>query len=149
MKSTFLAASVAVGVLTICGCSSGNQNSANATASPALATVTNGEMIFQTGKDSAGKQITAAKPPLRPSCAACHNANGSGGVKFKDGAVSADLRYAALVTKQKTPYTLTLLQRAISTGVDNEGKPLDAVMPHWRLSKTDLHDVAVYVSTLK
>jgi hypothetical protein len=59
--------------------------------------------------------------------------------------VSADLRYKGLVIEQKHPYTLALLERAISTGVDNEGKPLDRVMPRWRMSKRDLHDVAQFV----
>jgi mono/diheme cytochrome c family protein len=65
------------------------------------------------------------------------------------GAVSADLRHAAMVTNQKHPYTLAMLERTISTGVDNEGVKLNPVMPRWRLSKTDLHDVAAYVMTLK
>ncbi len=61
------------------------------------------------------------------------------------GAVSADLRHAALVTSQQHPYTLALLERAISTGIDDDGKPLNPVMPRWKLSKQDLHDVAYYV----
>lgn len=107
----------------------------------------NGRDIFLTGKDVDGVQITAAKPPLRPYCAACHRASGAGHVKLPDGAVSADLRQKALVTDQKHPYTLVLLERAISTGVDNDGNALDPVMPHWTLSKRDLHDVAWYVLT--
>ena len=59
--------------------------------------------------------------------------------------MSADLRYRALVTQQKHPYTMPTLERAISTGLDNEGKPLDHVMPHWQLSPRDLHDIAEYV----
>lgn len=106
----------------------------------------NGRAIFMTGRDLAGHQIAASRPPLRASCMACHNANGSGGVHLPDGAVSADLRHKALVTDQHPPYTLRLLERAISTGVDNQGEKLDPVMPRWRLSKTDLHDVALYVS---
>ena len=109
----------------------------------------NGRAIFLTGRDAAGVAIRAAKPPLRPSCAACHRADGSGGLKLPGGAVSADLRHAAMVTHQKHPYTIALLQRAIAKGVDNEGKPLDAVMPRWRLSEADLHDVAAYVMGLK
>lgn len=92
-------------------------------------------------------KIVAAKPPMRAYCAACHGANGAGGVHFADGAVSADLRHKALVTDQSHPYTIALLERAISTGVDNDGKPLDPVMPHWKLSRRDLHDVAWYVLT--
>lgn len=111
----------------------------------AEASVDNGKLIFQTGRDSAGKQITAEKPPLRPYCAACHGTKGAGGVKLPDGAVSADLRYSALVTGQKHPYTLSLLERAITTGVDNDGKTLDPVMPRWRLSAGDLTDVAAYI----
>lgn len=107
----------------------------------------NGQSIFQTGIDSDGQRITAAKPPLRPSCAACHGADGAGGVHLPGGAVSADLRHSALVVGQKHPYTLALLERAITTGIDNDGQPLNPVMPRWRLSTRDLHDVATYVLT--
>jgi mono/diheme cytochrome c family protein len=107
----------------------------------------NGRSIFLTGKDVDGVQITAAAAPLRPYCAACHGANGAGGVHLPGGAVSADLRHRALVTQQRHPYTLALLERAISTGVDNDGKPLDPMMPRWELSARDLHDVASYVLT--
>ncbi len=109
--------------------------------------IANGRSIFLTGKDSAGVQISAQPPPLMPSCAACHRANGSGGVHLPNGAISADLRHNALVTQQKPPYTLALLERAISTGVDNQGETLNQVMPRWKLSKRDLHDVAEYVLT--
>ncbi len=121
------------------------------TAAVANATspMANGRAIFLTGRDLAGRPIGAQRAPMRSSCAACHRADGSGGVHLPGGAVSADLRHAALVTHQKHPYTLALLERAISTGVDNEGKTLHPMMPHWRLSKTDLHDVAAYVQTLK
>lgn len=110
--------------------------------------VENGRLIFQTGKDYQGVQIVAQPPALYPRCAACHRANGAGGMHFPDGAVSADLRHSALA-QPPHPYTLRLLERAISTGIDNDGKPLDKVMPHWKLSARDLHDVSAYVLTLK
>jgi len=90
-------------------------------------------------------QIAAYQRPLFNRCSACHRADGSGGVHFADGSVSADLRYRALVTHQQHRYTLSLIERAISVGVDNEGKPLAKVMPRWHLSQRDLHDVALYV----
>ncbi len=111
------------------------------------ASTDNGQLIFQTGKDRDGTQIVAAKPPLRPSCAACHGMNGAGGIHLPGGAVSADLRHSALVLGQKHPYTIALLERAISTGVDNDGQPLNPVMPHWKLTARDLRDVATYVYT--
>jgi len=109
--------------------------------------IANGQSIFHTGRDSSGVQIVARPPALYPKCAACHHDDGSGGVHLPGGAVSADLRYKALVTDQKHPYTLALLERAISTGIDNEGQPLNKIMPRWKLSNTDLHDVAYYVLT--
>jgi len=105
----------------------------------------NGRSIFMTGRDLAGARISASPRPLRPSCMACHHVDGSGGVHLPGGAVSADLRHKALVNAQHTPYTTTLLERAISTGVDNEGEKLNPLMPRWQMSKTDLHDVALYV----
>jgi mono/diheme cytochrome c family protein len=110
--------------------------------------IANGRAIFQTGKDLAGVQTVAQHPPLYERCAACHRADGSGGVHFSDDALSADLRHSALMFGQKHPYTLALLERAISTGIDNDGKKLDPVMPRWKLSPRDLHDVSQYVLKL-
>lgn len=111
------------------------------------AALANGRAIYLTGIDASGTHIAAKPPAQRPSCAACHMPTGAGGVHFPDGAVSADLRHAALVTHQKPPYTLALLERAVSTGIDNDGDKLDPVMPRWVLSQRDLHDVAYYVLT--
>lgn len=128
-----------------------NQSSGSASAQPmprptlVYSSIANGRAIFDTGKDLDGVKIVAQPATLFNSCEACHRADGSGGRHFMDGAVSADLRHEALVVQQKHPYDLALLERAISTGIDNEGKPLDKVMPHWRLSKRDLHDVGQYV----
>lgn len=106
----------------------------------------NGRAIFTTGQDLEGGRIKASPAPLKEACIECHRANGSGGIKFPEQHVaSADLRHKALVLDQKHPYTVSLLMRAISTGVDNEGQKLSPVMPHWRMSQRDLHDVAVYV----
>jgi mono/diheme cytochrome c family protein len=112
-----------------------------------VAAISNGQSIFQTGRDSGGTQIVAQPRALFPSCAACHRVNGSGGVHLPGGAVSADLRYKSLVSRQTPPYTIALIERAVSTGIDNRGQSLNPVMPRWTLSKRDLHDVAYYVLT--
>jgi mono/diheme cytochrome c family protein len=139
---------VIMGVCAAVGCARSGNSESSASPSP-MQTVPadNGQLIFQTGRDQDGKQIVAAKPPLRPSCAACHGGNGVGGIHLPGGAVSADLRHSALVLGQKHPYTVALLERAISTGIDNDGQPLNPVMPHWKLTARDLHDVATYVYT--
>ncbi len=138
---------VCLAAAALAGCS---QFGTSKNATPASTSAyKNGRAIFLTGKDAAGFRVLAERPPLRTSCAACHGRNGAGGVHLPGGAVSADLRYKALVVDQKHPYTLTSLERAISTGIDNAGNPLDPVMPHWRMTGRDLHDVAEYVLTLK
>jgi|SRR5271165_1147362 len=156
VRAAWLAATV---VLTASGCTNAAQlASSSATGSPMAASspltppnppaktaLANGLAIFRSGKDLAGRAIVARPPALYPSCAACHGANGAGGMHLPGGAVSADLRHHALVVAQKHPYTLALLERAISSGVDNEGGALNKVMPRWQMSQQDLHDVAQYV----
>lgn len=122
-------------------------SAARVAAATAPSPLANGKAIFMTGRDLQGHRIAAVPPAMMPSCAACHHADGSGGLHLPGGAISADLRHRALVTEQKPPYTIALLGRAISKGVDNQGKPLNRVMPRWHLSARDLHDVAQYVLT--
>ena len=139
--------------LLIAGCSSGKAHSSGsqpvASGAKSVSPLENGRDIFQTGRDSSGHPIIATRRPLRSSCAACHQPNGAGGIHVADHAISADLRHKALVTNQKPPYTMQLLERAISSGIDNTGQPLNTVMPRWKMSSRDLHDVAEYVLTLK
>ena len=118
----------------------------SASVASAGSSTANGRAIFQTGRDLAGIRIAASPRPLAPTCAVCHHANGAGGVHFPGGAVSADLRHRSLAT-MRPPYSIALLERAISKGIDNQGQRLSPVMPRWRLSKNDLHDVAQYVLT--
>jgi mono/diheme cytochrome c family protein len=158
-RATHLAISVALSSLGLAACAPGTGGSAASSPSPTMATearpmmvmtppaLANGRAIFMTGRDLAGVAIGAKIAPLKPSCAACHRTDGSGGVKLPGGATSADLRHKALVTAQHRPYTLALLERAISTGIDNEGKPLDPVMPRWTMSRDDLRSVASFVLT--
>src|SRR5665213_342568 len=118
------------GLLALAACSAPRDNSAQPAAtavtlaSPGGIAATragaNGRAIFQTGKDLSAVQIVAQPSTVYQSCAACHRADGSGGLHLSGGAVSADLRHKAIVTAQKHPYTVDSLARAISTGVDNE-----------------------------
>jgi cytochrome c oxidase subunit II len=146
-------------VLLVAGCAQSQPqatslSSASAVIAPATSSgapddsaLANGKAIFLTGVDLKGARITASPAPLMSSCVGCHHADGSGGVHLPGGAVSADLRYTTLVTNQHPPYTIPLLERTISKGIDNTGQPLNRVMPRWHMSPTDLHDVAQYVLT--
>jgi mono/diheme cytochrome c family protein len=129
-------------------CANNSAQTQRAATAAKVGATANGRLIFLSGKDSQGFRINALHPPLRPSCAACHGANGAGGVHLPGGAVSADLRRKALAAV-KPAYTLQSLERAISTGVDNQGKSLNPVMPRWKMTSRDLHDVAEFVQTLR
>lgn len=132
--------------LALVGCGVYSKPAAAPSHNPAMAdALANGRAIFMTGRDLAGRRIAAFPRPLGSSCMQCHRANGAGGVHLPGGAVSADLRHKALISEQDHPYTVALLERAISTGIDNDGDKLNPVMPRWKMSKTDLHDVAEYV----
>lgn len=147
---TFLCLAAIAAVIPACASQGTNSGPIAAPTAPRhVSALSNGQDIFQTGKDAYGTQIIAQRKPLKSSCAACHRPNGMGGIQFPNGPMSADLRHKSLVIDQKPPYTLALVERAISKGIDNQGKPLDPVMPRWKLSKRDLHDVASYVLTLK
>ena len=45
------------------------------------------------------------------------------------------------------PWTIQIFERAISMGADNNGDRLNPVMPRWLMSKRDLRDIALYIST--
>lgn len=150
MRTCRAAIASSIACLVVVACARQAQQANHPATSAPQATsnsIGNGRAIFQTGTDLDGVQITAQTAPLYNRCAACHRANGSGGMHMPDGAVSADLRRKALTTGQRHPYTLALLERAVTTGIDNDGQRLDQVMPRWKLSPRDLHDVAEYVLT--
>jgi len=135
-----------IAALALAACASQKPAAPSPAAPPRVDPLANGRAIFMTGRDLQGNRIIASPRPYKTSCVQCHRADGSGGMHLPDGAVSADLRHHALVNEQRHPYTIALLERAISTGMDNEGERLNPIMPRWRMSKTDLRDVATYVS---
>ncbi len=122
------------------------------------AAIANGRSIFFIGKDMSGERIRTATPSrYYQSCAVCHNPDGAGGVQLADGAVSANIGPHAHMLDQMapmgamkgkmTPWTVALLERAISTGLDENGEKLNPVMPRWKMSQRDLHDISLYVFT--
>ncbi len=124
----------------------------------------NGRSIYYSGKDLRGVRIRSSDPQrVYQSCAVCHQPTGAGGVRLADGAISAALGPQAHMrdsmgteTSSNTmpgmsaaqpSWTLDEYERAISQGVDTMGMTLSPVMPRWKMSKRDLHDIALYVLT--
>src|SRR5258706_264244 len=71
--------------------------------------------------------------------------------------VMADITYPTLAKplgasppwyKARAPYTDALLARAITQGLDSSGQQLDASMPRWVLSESELQDLLKYLKRL-
>jgi hypothetical protein len=64
---------------------------------------------------------------------------------------ASDIRYSSLTSGigDEKPYTDELIKRAITEGLDPEGKKLDPPMPVWQMSGEDQNDLLDYLKTLK
>jgi len=118
----------------------------------------NGERIYFTATSNSGKPIISSIGTMTMrggmmSCAACHGADGKGGrgrtMMWTFDA--PDIRYSTLtaVRENETQYTDELIKRAITQGVDADGKRLESPMPVWQMSGEDQNDLIEYLKTLK
>jgi len=121
----------------------------------------NGEQIYYTGVNAKTGPIPRVGGPMwvqmgGTGCVACHGIQGRGGVPVMMGtAIPADIRYEALIKgeyehgKKETPYTDSLIKRAITEGLDPDGHALDWTMPRWQVSDADFADLLAYLKTLQ
>jgi len=118
----------------------------------------NGERIYFTATSNSGKPIISSIGAMTMrggmmSCAACHGADGKGGrgrmMMWTFNA--SDIRYSSLTSGigDEKPYTDELIKRAITEGLDSEGKKLENPMPVWQMSVEDQNDLLDYLKTLK
>lgn len=105
----------------------------------------NGEEIFLTGRSSSGGRVYSNFGMMRVGCANCHGADGAGGLVLPDGTESADIRAKSLA---KEGMTEADVRRAITEGVDEEGKLLSEYMPRWTMDERELTDLMAYLKTL-
>lgn len=115
----------------------------------------NGQRIYQTGRNPNGQMIGRSSIPVSEGalmmggggCASCHGANGRGStVTMMMGYLEApDVTYRSLTNEG---YTDARIYRAIRYGIDENGKPLDAAMPRWQMSETEVRDVVAYLKEL-
>jgi len=122
-----------------------------------------GKLIYTTGRGAVGRLLyfrllTAGERALPATgivCANCHGADGKGG--REGNIVMADITYGTLSrplpasppwNKARAAYTDALLARAITRGLDSSGQQLDASMPRWILSESELEDLLKYLKHL-
>ncbi len=121
----------------------------------------NGERIYDTGVSAKTGPVRTTGGPMwmqmhGAGCVTCHGVHGRGGVPVMMGtAIPPDIRYEALISgeyepgEKGTPYTDPLIKRAITEGLDADGKPLDRTMPRWQMSEADMHDLLEYLKSLR
>jgi hypothetical protein len=119
--------------------------------------VARGEWIFRTGTDLDGRPIPyEGGMPMRMACANCHGVEGHGlrTMMF----VSPDITYGNLTDPagmvepdggRGPRYTDDLIRRAVTKGIDAEGKPLAWPMPRWPLADREWQDLLAYLKTLR
>ena len=98
---------------------------------------------------AAGTSATepVGKELYQTNCAACHGANGAGGLNI-GSATSADLRSPDLETTYNN--SDALISRAILTGKDQSNQDLDPVMPRFqgKLTQDQVTQIISYLKTL-
>lgn len=118
--------------------------------------VARGEWLYQTGSDPASGPIPfSGGMMMRMSCAACHGADGHGlrTPMFVSPNITARnlTNPAGMVEPDGTrgpTYTDAQITRAITQGLDAEGRPLAWPMPRWHMTDRQLDDLLAYLKTL-
>jgi mono/diheme cytochrome c family protein len=115
-----------------------------------------GEWAFRTGTDVDGRAIPyAGGMMMRMACADCHGRDGHG--LRMPMFLSPDITYRNLTDPagmlepdgyRGHTYTDDLIRRAVTQGIDAEGKPLAWPMPRWRLTDHQWDDLLAYLKTL-
>lgn len=126
-----------------------------------------GKIIYTKGRGASGAPVSyrllGAGNGLLPAkgigCATCHGPGGKGATEgAREGdIVVADITYATLARplpaappwyRSRDAYTADTLGRAITQGLDASGNQLDATMPRWVLSESELQDLLQYLQRL-
>jgi len=120
-----------------------------------------GKLLYETGKSASGGTVTAqispelSVPAADHPCIRCHLENGTGGLE--GGVTIPDITWHRLTAahgtldaygKLRSAYDQTTLISAIRKGTDASGKPLDPIMPRYRLSDADVADLIDYLRVL-
>ena len=125
--------------------------------------VSNGERSYFTGSSASGSPINAVggdghmNMHMRmhgTGCVSCHGVEREGSRLWPQFWVKAPaLTVEALFSDDHTDdghgdhgsYDVKSLRRAITDGVSPAGKRLDAAMPRWSMSQSDLDDLIAYL----
>ncbi len=115
-------------------------------------TPSNGYTIYTMEYNSLGEKINFTDGPdwlavQGGGCAVCHGLDGAGGKNVPNcTATPPNITYQEL--KGNYLNNDTLIARAITHGIDENGEELDTCMPRWQLEQNDLGELIAYLKTL-
>lgn len=114
-----------------------------------------GEMIFTKGVGASGHHVAFTKGSDRfnaqpGGCANCHGPDGMG-KRVSDKVTFPPIRYCDLcmpMDGKPAMYDENALRKAIVLGVNEEGNPLDDIMPRWQLTDVEFAALVDYLKAL-
>lgn len=122
-----------------------------------------GKRIYFDGESSSGSDITAVvandgttvQASVLP-CASCHGDDGQG--RPEGAVIPSDVRWSSLTKRygrttaggrRHPPYAERTMARAIESGVDSAGTPLDPTMPRYAMSREDMESLVAFMKRLE
>ena len=114
----------------------------------------NGERIYFTSTSKSGDPITytGGVMMMRLACVNCHGLEGHGGTvrMIMYSFDVPNITWPVLTSAEDHPaYIENSLKKAITTGIDPAGNRLEAPMPVWQMSDSDLNNLLAFIKTLK
>lgn len=113
-----------------------------------------GKRLYREGRLTSGAPVPAVTMGDVPfdgaACASCHGRSGMGTGEGgqRTPPLAAPVLFAPEVRHRRPAYTEQTLARAIVAGVDAGGRPLDPLMPRFRLEPADVDALVAYLATL-
>ena len=120
-----------------------------------------GQQLYERGTSASGAAVSASIGPGAPvagsvlPCANCHGLNGLG--RAEGSIVPANVTCDALTKpygitradgRTRQPYTERLVKRAITMGLDPDGRALHQAMPRYTLTLADASDLVAYLKVV-
>ncbi len=167
-RTLSIATTFAIAALLLTACMGGWRSISTPTSA------SNGERIYFTATNEQGERLTYSGGPAfggmgmmnsRLICAACHGADGRGGVHRMHMLVmdAPDIRWATLAAEKEheaesegeaehgkahAGYDIEAFRLAVVEGKHADGRSLGGDMPRWNLGDGDLADLMEYLKSL-
>lgn len=108
--------------------------------------IANGQRIYKTGKNQAGKNLLDKKHSSLTIFKSCQGCHGPGGTRIRNCNIS--WHYLSDPSKLAVPYTTDLFYRFIDEDLKSDGTTARTGV-HWQMTTQEKDDLIAYLKTLK